>query len=625
VANVFNPGRRTLSVGSTPGSVDFQKSANSATAFDVLVTSCDFPSLQLALSSGGTVGFDCGSTVGTVTFTETVTIATNTFLDAAGAKATFSGGNAVRLFTVNPGSAFTLKNLSLTAGRDAGAGGTNGAAGFDGNGGAIYNNGGMVVLSNCVLSANAATGGNGAAGVVQLNGTGGNGGGGGNGLGGAIFNNGGWVFLTNCVLSGNTASGGTGANGADGLPAGNGRDGGAGGAGGVGAGGVIYSTGGAIVVYDCTFASNHVSGANGGTGGEGTGLGFDGANGSAGQGLGGSIRNDGGSLTALFSTFNDNGATGATGGDGKPGADRADGASGTSGGVAGGGAIHNYGGSLAATNCTFDANTVAAGQGGNGGAGGNSGFGGDGGDGGSGGTGSGGAIWNTASGSIVLVNCTITDNSAQGGAKGTGGAAGTSVARSGIDGLVGKDDGGGIANTSGTIILANTLLGYSSAGGNGSGIIKDVGHNLSDDGSFAFTESSSFTNSQLELGFLSNNGGPTFTVPIISSGTPPVNAGDDALCLPVDQRHYARVGACDVGAFEFNGATPTATLRIRGQSNQVVVAWSTALSGYSLQSTPGLAPVAWTNLAVSPVVISNQFVVTNAASGPSGFFRLRRP
>src|SRR5207249_1961669 len=108
--NVFNPARRTLTVGSALRSVDFRKEPKT---FDALVTWCDFESLQLALSSGGLVGFDCGSTVGTVTFTETVTIATNTFLDAAGLSATFSGGNAVRLFNVNLASQFTLQNLTL--------------------------------------------------------------------------------------------------------------------------------------------------------------------------------------------------------------------------------------------------------------------------------------------------------------------------------------------------------------------------------------------------------------------------------------------------------------------------------------------------------------------------------
>src|SRR6266536_4506789 len=141
----FNPARRTLSVGSGPGSVDFQREP---TLFDVLVTSCDFPSLRLALSSGGTVGFDCGGTVGTIAVTETITIPTNAVLDAQEVSATLSGGNAVRIFTVNPSVHFTLNHLTLTAGKDAGANGTNGNSGISGRGGALLNDGGVIVLSN---------------------------------------------------------------------------------------------------------------------------------------------------------------------------------------------------------------------------------------------------------------------------------------------------------------------------------------------------------------------------------------------------------------------------------------------------------------------------------------------
>ena len=620
VANVFNPARRTLTVGSALGSVDFQKEPKT---FDVLVTSCDFPSLRLALSGGGVVGFDCGSTVGTVTFTETVTIATNTFLDAAGAKATFSGGNAVRLFTVNPESHFTLKNLSLTAGHDAGPSGTNGAVGFNGKGGAIFNNGGMLVLSNCVLSVNSATGSDGGDGIVQLNGSGGNGGNGGSASGGAIFNNGGSVSLTNCTLSGNTAAGGKGGKGADDNSGGNGHDGGAGGAGGAGCGGAIYSTAGTVVVYDCSFASNLVSGASGGNGGRGTFLGFDGANGSPGAGLSGGICNEGGKLTVLFSTFNNNGASGATGSDGNSATGADSGAPGTPGSAAGGGAIYNSGGSMAATNCTFDANSVTAGQGGNGGAGGPGGVGGNGGDGGSGGSGTGGGICNTANGSVLLVNCTVADNSAEGGTGGSGGAAGSTVKRAGNSGPPGTDFGGGIANISGTIILKNTLLGYNVSGDNGAGMITDGGNNLSDDASFPLTAMGSvMTNLDQQLGLLGDNGGPTLTVPIFQNSYA-VDNGNDAFCLPTDQRHLARVGRCDIGAFELNAFVPTATLSITPETTQVLVSWTAAISDYLLQSNPDLTLTNWTDATPAPTIVSNRFVVTNSADGVSRFFRLR--
>jgi hypothetical protein len=619
----FNPARRTLSVGSGPSSVDFQRGP---TLFDELVSSCDFPSLQLALAAGGKVGFDCGGAVGTITFTETVTIATNATLE--GASATLSGGNTVRLFTVSPTVNFTLAGLTLTAGKDGGVDGTNGTAGLGGNGGAIFNDGGVLLLTNCVLSANAASGGNGGSGVLQINGAGGGGGRGGNAFGGAIFNKGGSVALTNCMLSGNSATAGAGGAGADAGSGGNGNNGGSGGSGGSGSGGAIYSTNGTVIIYDCTCASNTVSGATGGSGGLATGLGSNGANGAPGPALSGGIHNDGGTLIVLYSTFNGNGATAASGGTGAAGVGENKGSSGTPGSTAGGGAIYNKGGSLALTNCTFDANGVTGGQGGNGGAGGSSGFGGNGGDGGSGGSGTGGGVCNALNGSVVLVNCTIADNSAQGGFGGSGGAAGSSFVKAGQDGSLGEDFGGGIANLSGTLTLKNTMVGYSAAGGNGAGAIVDGGHNLSDDASFALTATGSqaYTNLDLRLGFLADNDGPTWTLAILSSDSPAVDAGDDAAAPAADQRHFARAGArSDIGAFEFNGWAPIVTLSIRRQTNQVVLSWTSALSGYSLQSNPDLSSNNWATLTNVPAEVTNIFVTTEDATNSRRFYRLIKP
>ena len=366
-----------------------------------------------------------------------------------------------------------------------------------------------------------------------------------------------------------------------------------------------------------------MSGASGGNGGRGSGLGFDGANGPPGAGLSGGICNDGAKLTVLFSTFNGNVANGANGGDGHAGAGQAKGTSGTAGSTAGGGAIYNSGGSMAATNCTFDANSAIAGQGGNGGAGGTSGFGGNGGDGGSGGNGTGGSICNTANGSVTLVNCTIADSSAQGGTGGSGGAAGTSVARAGNSGAAGADFGGGIANISGTNILKNTLLAYSVSGSNVWGVITDGGNNLSDDASFplAAMMGSVVTNLDQQLDFLYDYGGPTFTVRI-SQNSYAVDNGNDAFCLTTDQRHRARVGHCDIGAFELNGFVPTPTLAITRQTTQVLVSWTTAISNYLLQSNPDLTLTNWTDATPPPALVSNRFVVTNSADGDSRFFRL---
>ena len=55
------------------------------------------------------------------------------------------------------------------------------------------------------------------------------------------------------------------------------------------------------------------------------------------------------------------------------------------------------------------------------------------------------------------------------------------------------------------------------------------------------------------LGPLQDNGGPTDTH-AITAGSPAVNAG--VSCEPTDQRGVARVGACDIGAFESDVAQP---------------------------------------------------------------------
>jgi CSLREA domain-containing protein len=54
-----------------------------------------------------------------------------------------------------------------------------------------------------------------------------------------------------------------------------------------------------------------------------------------------------------------------------------------------------------------------------------------------------------------------------------------------------------------------------------------------------------------------NNGGETDTVALTAS-SPAIDAGDSTLCLPTDQRGYARpVGSgCDIGAYEFGAGPP---------------------------------------------------------------------
>jgi len=79
--------------------------------------------LERALAGGGTVLFGTG---GTLTLTNTITIASDTILDANGNIVTISGGNAVRLFQVTTNVSFWVKGLTLADGRVIGTNSPNG-------------------------------------------------------------------------------------------------------------------------------------------------------------------------------------------------------------------------------------------------------------------------------------------------------------------------------------------------------------------------------------------------------------------------------------------------------------------------------------------------------------------
>src|SRR5438128_2405266 len=85
-----------------------------------VVASCTEGDLNAALANGGTVTFACD---GTITLTSTKIVTTNTTVDASGHRITISGGNAVRVFTVNSNASLTLLNLSIANGKNASGGG----------------------------------------------------------------------------------------------------------------------------------------------------------------------------------------------------------------------------------------------------------------------------------------------------------------------------------------------------------------------------------------------------------------------------------------------------------------------------------------------------------------------
>jgi CSLREA domain-containing protein len=184
----------------------------------------------------------------------------------------------------------------------------------------------------------------------------------------------------------------------------------------------------------------------------------------------------------------------------------------------------------------------------------------------------GGAIFD--SGTLTVTNSTFAGNSASEGG-GIFNSGTLIVSNSTFSGNSGE--GGGIFNT-GSASLKNSITAVSSSSVssltlNCSGPIADAGYNISDDNSCGFSASGSLngTNPKLDPAGLSNNGGPTQTIALVS-GSPAIDAIPLASCtdqrgaqLTTDQRGVVRPDApepdapenvCDVGAYEFQEPPP---------------------------------------------------------------------
>lgn len=192
-------------------------------------------------------------------------------------------------------------------------------------------------------------------------------------------------------------------------------------------------------------------------------------------------------------------------------------------------------------------------------------------------------------GSLTVVNSTLAENNTgpngRGGALCVGSAGGGGSVRLRNVTVSGNaaNTGGGIAQLSGTVDIANSIVaGNSAAGANPpeieslAGTFTSAGNNLIGDsfGDAANTGNSlpfdltNILNTPPQLGPLQLNGGNTPTMELLP-GSPAINAGNDAEAIDpsnnspllVDQRGYARIfGAptptVDIGAYE-SAATPT--------------------------------------------------------------------
>jgi predicted outer membrane repeat protein len=212
--------------------------------------------------------------------------------------------------------------------------------------------------------------------------------------------------------------------------------------------------------------------------------------------------------------------------------------------------------------------------------------------------GRGGAIHNDSvagSATMRVSNCTITNNSANfyGGVSPTAAGAwrsaitltGNSAAGSGggvyteydeaevhisnctLSGNSADFHGGGIyTQPEASVAITNTILKTGASGENLYGGIISHGHNLSNDAAGGdnshgpgglLNQPGDIRNTDPQIGPLANNGGLTKTMALLPN-SPAINAGNDAVAPPRDQRGYLRSGTSDIGAFEFGGIIPAA-------------------------------------------------------------------
>jgi len=166
--------------------------------------------------------------------------------------------------------------------------------------------------------------------------------------------------------------------------------------------------------------------------------------------------------------------------------------------------------------------------------------------------GGGGAIFNNGTGAVLtIVNSTLSNNEANvsaGGAIYNNGPGTVTITNSTLtDNRSLNNDGGGIY-TEGTLTLKNTIVSGNTGGPDirDKGTLNDLGHNVVG------------PNLNLHLGPLQDNGGPTLTHALLLGSTAAIDAGDNSVALPVDQRGYARIvdgdgdgtATIDIGAYE---------------------------------------------------------------------------
>jgi len=154
---------------------------------------------------------------------------------------------------------------------------------------------------------------------------------------------------------------------------------------------------------------------------------------------------------------------------------------------------------------------------------------------------------------MTMANVTLSANTAGGTGGGLFVGAGVVVLTNLTVAANSGSSAGGIFRNGGSLFVRNTIVSANN-GGNCSGTILTQGNNLDSANTCSFSDGTDLRNTSAGLAALANNGGPTLTH-ALNGGSAAINAGTASSAPTTDQRGYARVGATDIGAFEFGAGT----------------------------------------------------------------------
>ena len=199
--------------------------------------------------------------------------------------------------------------------------------------------------------------------------------------------------------------------------------------------------------------------------------------------------------------------------------------------------------------------------------------------------------------SATLTNVTMSGNTVTsvGGAISTRGA--VTITNSTIASNTAGGAGGVNKQASGSATLKNTIL-SGNTGGNASGALTSLGNNIDSANTAGLTGPGDRINTDPLLGPLQYNGGTTKTHSLLA-GSLAINAGTATGAPATDQRGTSRLGATDIGAYEYTligyepFAYPTGSFDGANGGSGWAAGWSnagpdTTIAGTGLQN-PGLA------------------------------------